>query len=458
MSYQPRKYQSRKYQSRKQPVYAAKPKRYRPANPRPKRKSKYAPVYRSIGTLMPFAGGAIGSSLGGPAGAALGTSLGKVGQNILTGFGDYNIHKNSIIKGEVPQVSNSMKPGSGTLITFKEYIGDVISSATANTFNVDSFQIKPTDSKTFPWLSQIASNYQEWQAHGIVFEFKSSSGDALNSTNTSLGSVLMATNYNAAMDEWDNRSAMENTEYANSIKPSESCIHAIESARSASVISNLYTNDADGHSDIRLSSLGKFQISTSGFQGTSVNCGSLYVSYQIELLKPQVYDGLGEDVGILWLSNTNSVADATPLGATGWERHPTSNMNTIVPTSTVLTLPYSSVTKSYMVSFYWNGASTALVQLPSFVASGGATRIDNVYRVSTGPTADFARSEDLVTSTEMLFQACYSVIGGSHAAVITLGTGGTLMSASCSVDVKIVEIPNSFISSAGTVTDWLPEQ
>jgi hypothetical protein len=39
----------------------------------------------------------------------------------------------------------------------------------------------------FPWLSNIAQNFESYKLRGLVFEFKSMSGDALTSTNTALG-------------------------------------------------------------------------------------------------------------------------------------------------------------------------------------------------------------------------------------------------------------------------------
>lgn len=454
------------YQRRSQSVApyrrpaARRPAYRKPAYRRPAPKRRTRPMSRvakGLGYGLAPIGGLIGGALGGPGGAALGSTLGGIGGSMLAhGFGDYTISKNSILKGTVPQVQNSGKPGSGTIITFKEYMGDVISDPVANTFHVDAFQIQPTNPNTFPWLSQVSANYQEWACHGLIFEFKSSSGDALDSTNTALGSLIMATNYNASLDNFASRSEMENTEYSNSIKPSQSCMHAIESARSASVISNLYTSDADGHSDIRLSSLGNFQIASMGVQGTSVNLGSVYCSYQIELLKPKLFDSLGEDVSVLWAFQDGCV-DALPLG-TAFFRRDFSNMNTIVPTGTELAFPYNSVTKQYCVSFRWNGGSVASMGLPSFVPSRGATIIVDMFKGNAGSLFDDGPSQESVTGTILMYTAFYEVLGGSHEAVLTLGTGGTLPVGDCRLDMKMTEIPNSVDGTGGSNSGWLDSQ
>ena len=67
------------------------------------------------------------------------------------------------------------------------------------------------------------------------------SADALNSVNTALGQVIMATDYNAANPPFAQKSEMENYEYGQSAKPSESAIHPIECARLQTTISELYT-------------------------------------------------------------------------------------------------------------------------------------------------------------------------------------------------------------------------
>lgn len=73
------------------------------------------------------------------------------------------------------------------IITHREYIGDVITSGTAGAFKTNTYYINPGLNKTFPWLSQIAQNFESYRMLGCAFEFKSMSSDALNSTNTALG-------------------------------------------------------------------------------------------------------------------------------------------------------------------------------------------------------------------------------------------------------------------------------
>lgn len=121
----------------------------------------------------------------------------------------------------------------------------------------------------------------------MVFEFRSMSADALNSTNTALGSVVMCTDYDSADVPFSSKQQMENTEFGVSCKPSSNMIHAIECAPKVTTATELYVRarNIPAGTDIRLYDWGKFYIATSGFQGTNVNCGELWVSYDITLIK-----------------------------------------------------------------------------------------------------------------------------------------------------------------------------
>lgn len=215
----------------------------------------------------------------------------------LFGFGDYKVKSNVFLNGTLPQVYN-MPSGGGTIIRYQEYLGDVITSDTANTFDVQSYIINPANQDTFPWLSQIAANYEQYSLEGLVFEFRSTSADALNSTNTALGTVMMATQYDVADAPFTSKAEMLNYEFSTSVKPSESCLHMIECAPRVSTLTELYTNAGGTQpagTDPRFYNMGRFSIATTGFQGASVNVGELHCTYQVRLIKPKLFDTLGYD-------------------------------------------------------------------------------------------------------------------------------------------------------------------
>lgn len=150
------------------------------------------------------------------------------------------------------------------------------------------------------------------------------SADALSSTNTSLGTVVLSTYYDATQPTPNSKQEMENAEYAQSIKPSQSVTHFIECAKGQSTLSELYISGGqnDQKGDVRFYDFGNFTIATEGMQAANVVLGELWVSYQVRLLKPRLWDALGKDVGMFHFGisdDSTNVNNTSPLGNDDWE-------------------------------------------------------------------------------------------------------------------------------------------
>jgi hypothetical protein len=371
---------------------------------------------------------------------------------IVTGPGDYrSVKSNIFLHGQTPKMMNSTRPGGGTVISFKEYLGDVISSPTPNTFDLNAYYINPTEARTFPWLSQLASNYQEWIPQGIIFHFKSMSGDALNSVNTSLGQVIMATNYDPLADDFQSKAEMENTEFAESVRPSSNCLHMIECARQSTVLSNLYTKSDEVGS--RFANLAKFEIATNGCQGSSVNLGELWVTYQMELVKPKLFDALGEDVEVAWIKG-RGVTNLLPLGLI-FDLVASSTMVVREPSpsvgpggSTLLNLPVNPQPKAYCVTITWIGASVTTVPPTIGYINCGPVSDMNIG-FSGVPEDNWFRPQG-VTATSLTLLTYVTVFPNTKTASLYFGIAGTLPSVAFT-DIKIAEVPNSFVYTANTI-------
>ena len=178
------------------------------------------------------------------------------------------------------------------------------------------------------------------------------SADALNSTNTALGQVIMATSYNAANPLFTNKQEMETTKVVFLLNRHNLVDFFVECARRSNVLDDLYvrTSDPPAGQDIRLYDLGNFQIATNGLQGTNVNCGELWVTYQFCLLKPKMYNGLGSfDTFVSYTKNTDGVitaygstnliprASEVPIAITGAGTN--SNINNMFPGNGQIVFP-----------------------------------------------------------------------------------------------------------------------
>jgi len=185
-------------------------------------------------------------------------------------------------------------PATTTVITHREYLQDITSSANAGAFKIDSFSLNPGLQGSFPWLSAIANNYEEYEISGMVYEFKTTSGTSVASTNTALGSVILTTQYDPTKPVFTDKQEMENYEFSQSGAPFENILHAVEAKKSLSPVKLLYIRDgtlSTTGNDLRWTDFGRFSIATVGMQGANVNLGELWVSYKILLRKPRLPSG-----------------------------------------------------------------------------------------------------------------------------------------------------------------------
>jgi len=243
--------------------------------------------------LASDAGGAIGSYFG-PVGAALGRSAGDLFRR-ATGFGDYKVGSNSLIGmgSDPPTIKNS---GSrNTIIRHREFLTDIVGTTS---FTNTVFPINAGLVSTFPWGAQIGQNFEQYNIKGLIFEFKTTCATALSSsTNTAMGTVIMATEYNSINAPFSSKSQMENHEFCTSSVPSISFMHPIECSREETSIKTLYVRSGavPSNADQRMYDLGNFQIATVGMQASNI-IGELWCTFEIELLKPVLYESAGDSI------------------------------------------------------------------------------------------------------------------------------------------------------------------
>lgn len=322
-------------------------------------------------------GANFGTRTGGYYGSKLGEIVGGAAQNLVsrfTGFGDYQIKANALMQGGTIENPNTH---GGTVYRGTEYLTDII-SGDANTFNLQNFFINGGLETTFPKLAQFLANYDQYVIEGMFFEYRTMSCDALNSTNTALGQVVMCTDYNVLNPNFGSKAEMEEYDGGISIKPSESCKFFVECARSESPLDVLYTRTGaiQPGADQRMYDLGNFQIATNGMQASNVNVGELWVTYQVAGLKPKLFTGLGNYNSALFVSNTQAtptnplgpavtetIAYISATGVNGWGLGGVSGVDTLF-------FPISPLKQTYEVVTYWEGDEGAITQ-PIYVAANG---------------------------------------------------------------------------------------
>ena len=201
----------------------------------------------------------------------------------------------------VPAFGNPEDELGAVRITHKEYITDVYGNASASQFVDKSLPINPGQQGTFPWLSQLACNFEEYEFESLVFTFRSLISNDASSSNGQVGTIIMATNYNAAAPLFSNKSTMMQYAGACSTKVTDDLMHGIEcdpdklSGDPGKYVRSLPVLPGQ---DLKTYDLGLFQYGISGtpttFQTQPV--GELWVSYNIVLRKPKLVVGLGQAI------------------------------------------------------------------------------------------------------------------------------------------------------------------
>lgn len=230
-------------------------------------------LFRSLGSVAGgFLGGAPGAALGGNAGDLLAR---------VAGFGSYGpVRSNSLLSGGGPPAFAGV---DGVRIAHREFIQDIESSVG---FTNTTFAINPGRPGSFPWLSKIAPLFEQYRLRGMIVEFKTTSAVAVGSTNTALGVVVMAAEYDVLEPSFADKRHMEATAFCTSTTPSASVLYAIECAPSETNNPIKYVHMADRpDADLRIEDFCNFQIATVGMQEASV-IGELWFTYEVEFLKP----------------------------------------------------------------------------------------------------------------------------------------------------------------------------
>lgn len=359
-------------------------------------------------------------------GANIGSFLGHGAQQLiktLTGFGDYHLDKNSIVEGGMtpPQIVNAVNRG-GFIVRHREYIADVTATTA---FTNTSYDINPGLNGSFPYLAQIAKAFELYRLRGLVYEFKSTSSDAVLSSaaSSALGVVAMATQYNSLNPGFTNLIAMENHEFSCASKPSCDFYHPVECKKSLIPNSELYvrTGAVPSGGDIRLFDIGQFNIATSGMQNATGIIGQLWCTYEVEFYQAR-YDAptsIKSDhvqntscTQTAWCGSSHTFATNSSLGCSVG--------------SNTITFPSDARDGKFMVMMkYALTGGAGAVTNPAIAATSGCG-FDQIWCDSTGFDASTSGSNNSNASIDVYIVAFILTITAASA-VVTF-SGGTLPS------------------------------
>jgi hypothetical protein len=335
-----------------------------------KKKNKATKDVTAIGKALRALGGIGGATASGMlgmntgVGSAAGTQLGAIISRWL-GFGDYRVKSNSLLRvdssGSIPMMHNT---GQSIIVRHKEYVCDVIAGTGAPTgFNISNrFYLNPGLEASFPWLSTIAQQYQEYSWRGVVYHFISTSGEySAAMASTSLGSVMLHTDYRVTAPAPGSKVELLNEYFACDARPTECFIHPIECDPKENPYNVQYVRSGavPAGEDPKTYDLGVVSVASQGIPVAGTNLGELWVTYEVELRKPQIVGAIGSSTPSAYYSS-GAAGAATFFGLS-----PTAKFDNIGLTiiGNVMTFPSGS-TGAYLVGI-WHSKAGAPYDYPN---------------------------------------------------------------------------------------------
>jgi hypothetical protein len=193
-------------------------------------------------------------------------------------------------------------------VIHREYVSDLLASATAGAFGVLGIPINPGNLLLFPWLSKMAENFESYVFKGLKFLFET------DAPSTTPGTVLMAVDYDAVDalpatkgDMMSYRGATRTVPWARQeLHCGKEDLHKRKtyyirglSEDSGATVGQLLQNGDDP----RLDDVGTLIVGSSNCTSSAL-LGELYVEYEVELMTPKAGSG---SVGAWHLEATNGI-------------------------------------------------------------------------------------------------------------------------------------------------------
>lgn len=385
----------------------------------------------------------VGQTLGGLFGMGKAGRALAAGVSRIFGQGDYQMNavNSNTLAGGVPSFSPLT---SGFRIKHREYITDISSSVA---YASQVYPINPGLNKTFPWLSQVAANFEEYKIHGMVVYLNTMAGASVSSANNGLGLWGVVTQYDPTEPDFTTKQQAEAYVGAQSAVPSQSLLHGIECAPKANILEKLNVRSGAQVSgeDLKFYDWGKVQVFTQGSQGSNT-IGEMWISYDIEFTKPRLPTG-----GYV------AYADKYKINGGSQGPYPFPTIANLVPSSVsnmgtsfngnngAMTVPSSVAPGTYLLLWIskYAAATTGIQQI------GFGPNFNTVIQWQTMAGAIALGPENPISSVQHMAAAIFTKTA-NVADTITFSTNNVVGSTNAaSHDILLVQLP-ALMSVVGT--------
>jgi hypothetical protein len=249
--------------------------------------------------------------------------------------------------------------------------------------------------QSFPWLSAFASQFDHWEPQAMVAVFESTTSNY--SGTGSLGTVVLATEYDVMDPPYESLIEIENSQYAVSGNASQHLMHAIECKKQMrQPFYFVRAGAVPSNDNVRFYDFANLQIATQGF-GALQNIGRIWITYTIKLSKTQVFGGLIGRDRLSFIGESTGATAAAPFGTMVRNANNTMDVSFSL---TDMTFPDYLNGATFLVMFTYVGTSTAITA-PTVVCTSGC---------NFGPQINLATSSVLTSqgTTTTMF-VCYTV-------------------------------------------------
>lgn len=405
-----------------------------------------AAAARSLKPVIKQALRAGGASLGRTVGSKFGNSAlggrlgGKLGARIsrLIGSGDYTssekVSYNSLFPSATREgaLSSFGSTNSSVRIKHREYLDDVYSGG-SNAFSINAWPIQPGLAATFQYLSQIATNFEEYVFHGLVFEFVSTTSPYFSAG--AMGSVIMSCEYDPTLPAYTSKPQMENSDFAISARPDTSMLYGIECKDQP--VTGRYVRTTQVGQPLSFTDMGNFYLATQTQIAAGTILGELWVTYDVEFRKPHISPARYGMFRASTVNGTGAFKINSSFGAL---------LNTTISgsgTSYVVTFPDANIGDIYLITQKLTALGTGAALAAASSSDGVLASVTHLssYPMWQGVGTTGITGHEFVVSSPRVMQTNTLVVNNNSSVPQVTFTHGTL-TGTLVVDFFIATIAN----------------
>lgn len=252
-------------------------------------------------------------------GSGLYTGANYRGRGLYTGQGEYV--DNQLIAGsdQKPLHGSFSNNETGSVTYSARQFVRILNAPSTGAFTTETLAINPGIAATYPWLSGIAANFEEYRFKQLIFEVQSTLDNTTLQANGQAGTIIIAADYNVNDSTFLNAEDLMQYHGAVSGKITDNLRCGVEmhpgKGRSGSTRFIRQAPHRLG-TDLDEYDLGQVVLAYNNIPSALYNqqVGYLWVYYTVELMKPKTQKSRGEDIRNFLAAASSNLSHNAPLG------------------------------------------------------------------------------------------------------------------------------------------------